>query len=266
MANHQPNVWEFGGEVYEVQPGQFITSLPSIVDKCNCKEITIQKVRTALARFEKLGFLTGKSTNKNRLITITNWEFYQDSTEDDNNQNNRHLTGNQQALNRHLTANEECKNDKNNKNEENSQSINPTPTPTPTPSPTPKKEIDRIDTSFIKKLKSAIGYEDLIISNSQNEVDNIVNLITDLVSTNNDEIHIGGKTYDKDYVKQVFLTLDTTKTEFLIMKCKGLGKDANIRNPKRYMQSCIFSATINYETEWNEFFNRTYYGGDNNAN
>lgn len=108
MANHQEKEWEWKGERYKAQPGQFVTSLPSIVKKCG-KGITIQNVRTALARFEKYEFLTDESTNKNRLVTIVNWELYQ--SKDDELTDG--LTGNQQATNRQLTAN---KNDKNNKN------------------------------------------------------------------------------------------------------------------------------------------------------
>ena len=97
MANYEANSWEFEGERYELQPGQMITSLPSIAQKCG-KGISIQNVRTALKRFEKLGFLTGKSTNKNRLITIVNWGIYQGGNEGltDN------LTGNQQATNSYI--------------------------------------------------------------------------------------------------------------------------------------------------------------------
>lgn len=118
MANHKAAKWEFDSQIYEVQPGQLVTSLPHIVQKCADKNITTQKVRTALKRFEKLGFLTDKSTNKNRLITIVNWSVYQDLSIDDNSQSNRQLTGNQQATNRQLTAN---KNDKNNKNVKNNK-------------------------------------------------------------------------------------------------------------------------------------------------
>lgn len=116
MANHKPKKWEWQGRPYEVQEGQFITSLPSIAEKCHCKSITVQKVRTCLLRFEKFGFLTDKSTNKNRLITIVNWQLYQDLNEGNNRQNNRQITGSQQADNRQITAN---KNDKNVKNDKN---------------------------------------------------------------------------------------------------------------------------------------------------
>lgn len=104
MASHKENQWEFKGEKYVVQPGQFITSLPSIVDKAGIG-ISIQNVRTALKRFEKYEFLTCQSTNKNRLITIVNWANYQGDEAEPNRQTNRQLTGNQQAANSY----QECK-------------------------------------------------------------------------------------------------------------------------------------------------------------
>lgn len=157
MANHQGKEWEWMGESYKAEPGQFVTSLPSIVKKCG-KGITTQNIRTALKRFEKYDFLTDESTNKNRLITIINWDVYQ-STEKEvvnqvenqgltevekstakltggnvvtnpvvpdnksnfglvvNSQTNSRLTGNQQATNRQLTANKNVKNVKNDKND-----------------------------------------------------------------------------------------------------------------------------------------------------
>ena len=68
-------------------------------------------------RFEKYDFLTDESTNRNRLITITNWDIYQQDDCTHNSQTNRQLTGNQQATNRQLTAKKECKNNKNDKKE-----------------------------------------------------------------------------------------------------------------------------------------------------
>lgn len=104
MANHSQKEWEWKGERYKAEPGQFVTSLPSIVKKCG-KGITLQNVRTAIKRFEKYNFLTDESTNKNRLITIVNWGLYQRKDNEDNVQPNRQLTGDQQAGNRQLTPN-----------------------------------------------------------------------------------------------------------------------------------------------------------------
>lgn len=104
-VNHKPRKWIFKGEEFEVKAGQMITSLESIANMC-AKDVTIQNVRTCLLKLEKYGFLTNKSTNKNRLITIVNWELYQ-------NEEEKQQT-NQQAVNKQLTTNKNVKNNKNN--------------------------------------------------------------------------------------------------------------------------------------------------------
>lgn len=106
MVNYTSNKWIFKGEEFEVKPGQLVTSLESIANSC-AKDVTVQNVRTALLKFEKHGFLTNKSTNKNRLITIVNWELYQ--SEEEKQQTN------QQAPNKQLTTIKESKNVRNKK-------------------------------------------------------------------------------------------------------------------------------------------------------
>ena len=76
MANHKDNQWWWKGEKYTCKSGEFITSLQSIVD-ANDGLITTRQVRTALAKFEKLGFLTKVSTKVSTKITIVNWGIYQ---------------------------------------------------------------------------------------------------------------------------------------------------------------------------------------------
>lgn len=114
MANHEGRQWEWQGQKYYAAPGQFVTSLPKIVEACG-PGVSIQNVRTALKRFEKFEFLTDQSTKKNRLITINNWAFYQDNPNNPNRQANSQLTVNQQSANSQLTSNKnvrnkECKN------------------------------------------------------------------------------------------------------------------------------------------------------------
>lgn len=104
MANHAEKEWEWQGKKYVAKPGQFVTSLSKIAEVCG-EGISFQNVRTALKRFEKYGFLTNESTNKNRLITINNWAFYQNNPNDTNRQPNKQLTSNQQATNKQLTTN-----------------------------------------------------------------------------------------------------------------------------------------------------------------
>lgn len=112
MADFMPNEWEYQGVKYKTEPGQFVTSLQSIADECG-KGISVQNVRSALARFERLGFLTNQSTKVNRLITIVNWGLYQAREEktnkDTNNVTNNEVTKNQQRGNKEVTTNEEVK-------------------------------------------------------------------------------------------------------------------------------------------------------------
>lgn len=108
MANHKEKEWEWMGKKFICKPGQLITSLPKLAKECG-KGITIQKTRTALAKFERYRFLTDESTDTGRLITVVNWGFYQDNEKKLTDE----LAGHQQIPNKPLTPN---KNDKNNKN------------------------------------------------------------------------------------------------------------------------------------------------------
>jgi len=80
MANHHQNAWEWKNEKFQVNKGQFVTSLESIKRKAG-NGISIQNVRSSLNRFKKLQFLTNKSTKSGRLITIINWDSYQPDLE-----------------------------------------------------------------------------------------------------------------------------------------------------------------------------------------
>lgn len=111
MANHSSNEWEWRGKKYNLKPGQFITSLDKISKKCG-KGVSIQNVRTAIKKFEGIGFLTNESTNQERLITITNWDLYQKKK----NGLTDTITSDQQTSNKQVTTN---KNNNNGNNEKN---------------------------------------------------------------------------------------------------------------------------------------------------
>lgn len=98
MANFKEKQWEWKGEKYKAKPGQFVTSLENIAKECG-KGVSVQNVRTALTRFEKLEFLTNESTKTGRLITIANWELYQSTEENQQSE--------QQRPNKDLTTREE---------------------------------------------------------------------------------------------------------------------------------------------------------------
>lgn len=107
LANHEPSQWIFEGKKYECKSGEFITSLSSLAKTSG---LSIQQVRTALEKFEKLDFLTSKSTKQNRLISIVNWGFYQEVDEQGNKQPNKQVTKSQQTSNKEVTTNKNNKN------------------------------------------------------------------------------------------------------------------------------------------------------------
>ena len=104
MAWHNENEWEWKGKNFKVLPGQFVTSLDGILKKCG-KGVSLQNIRTAIKRFEKLQFLTSEPTRDGRLVTILNWRLYQDGK----TKLTSKLTVTQQAPNKELTPNKELK-------------------------------------------------------------------------------------------------------------------------------------------------------------
>ena len=122
MVNYTASEWEWEGKIFTCEPGQIVTSLESIAQKSG-KGISIQNVRTALKRFEKLEFLTDESTKSGRLITIENWGKYQGVDVEPNKEPNRDLTKSQQTVNKDLTPKKERKKDKKGRKEEIYKSV-----------------------------------------------------------------------------------------------------------------------------------------------
>ena len=75
-ANHKESEWEWQGQKFKVKPGQFITSLENLKNVAG-RSISIKNVRTALERFEKFEFIKNESTKTGRVITVINWDLYQ---------------------------------------------------------------------------------------------------------------------------------------------------------------------------------------------
>lgn len=97
-ANWKSGSWH--GISYD--PGQFITSLPSLAAETH---LSIQQVRTALSHLKSTGEITDYQQANCRVITVNNWNEYQG----DNRQSNRRSTDDQQAANRQSTADKEYK-------------------------------------------------------------------------------------------------------------------------------------------------------------
>jgi len=79
-----------------IKRGQILTGLHSLNERTG---ISIQTLRTCLNRLEKTGEINKQSNNQNSLITICNYESYQEKPQKSNKQPNKRPTSDQQATN-----------------------------------------------------------------------------------------------------------------------------------------------------------------------
>lgn len=82
--------------------GSFVTTIDLLTKELG---LSIQEIRTALKHLILTSELTSKNTNKYRVITVKNYELYQQA----NKQTNKQLTSKQQTTNKQLTTIEEEK-------------------------------------------------------------------------------------------------------------------------------------------------------------
>ena len=119
-ANHTPKSWR--GQV--INRGETVSSLPNLASQTGLSE---QQIRTALKKLESTHEIVKRATHKYTVITLTNYEVYQDTEKSEQQTNNRQITDNQhsnniqttdnqQTNNRQITTNKNDKNDKNDKN------------------------------------------------------------------------------------------------------------------------------------------------------
>ena len=103
-ATHKEIDAIFKGKKIRLKPGQLITGRKSIAEKFNIDDNKVQRI---LKAFENEHQIEQQTSTKNRLISIVNWNKYQNS---DNEMNNK-CTTNEQQMN---TNNNEINNNINN--------------------------------------------------------------------------------------------------------------------------------------------------------
>lgn len=91
----------------DIKRGSFVTSLEKMKVECG---LSIQQVRTALNKLQSTGEITNNSYTKYRVITVNNYELYQNTNKQDNRQDNKQVSNNQQTNNKQITTIEEVKN------------------------------------------------------------------------------------------------------------------------------------------------------------
>lgn len=111
-ASHSKHDQLVGDSIVNVNPGQFVTGRKAISSSTG---LTEQNVRTALVKLEKLSILTIKPTNKYSVVSITNWDKYQ--------QINQQVTSKQPASNQQVTTNNNGNNENNGNNKHTESKI-----------------------------------------------------------------------------------------------------------------------------------------------
>ncbi len=111
-ATHKGYSAMFNGKKIELKAGQLITGRKSIAEKCNISESKAERI---LKSFKIERQIEQQTCNKHRLITILNWDKYQNSEQQIEQQVNIKRTTNEQQVN----TNKNVKNVKNDKNVKN---------------------------------------------------------------------------------------------------------------------------------------------------
>jgi len=107
-ANHSKGKWQG----IDINRGQLITGRIKLSAITGISE---QSIRTCLNKLESTKELTIKTTSKNSIITLLNYDSYQ-INESANQQSNQPSTSNQPAINQQSTTNKNVKNKDNENN------------------------------------------------------------------------------------------------------------------------------------------------------
>lgn len=105
-ASHNEHPALFRGEKIILKPGQLITGRKSIALALHIDESKVERILKSLKSEQQI---EQQTSSKNRLISITNWEFYQQSEQQVEQQVNNKRTTSEQQVN----TNKNIKNDKN---------------------------------------------------------------------------------------------------------------------------------------------------------
>jgi hypothetical protein len=118
-ANHKPRKWQGT----DIDRGQRIGSYESIAKETR---LSVRQVRTAIDKLKNTGELTSKATNKYTLLTIENYELYQDSSDEATSETqtiDKQATSKRQASDKRATTNKNVKNVNNEKNANNEKNL-----------------------------------------------------------------------------------------------------------------------------------------------
>ena len=154
-ANYEAKKWRG----IEIRVGQFVTSLAHLAQETG---LSIQNVRTSLNKLKSTQEITCKTTSQNTIITINNYDKYQER----NTNFNKQLTNEQQTTNKQLTTTKESKEYKESKEIKNISLL----------SEKPKKEDPLLSKStkfFISEFSNIFGSKPFLSFNDRVKINEL---------------------------------------------------------------------------------------------
>lgn len=94
-ANYEDKKWRG----MDIKRGQTVIGLEAIAKRLGS---TVQKIRTRLEKMTETGTITKEATNKFTIVTICNYESYQDGEEPLQQSNNNQITNRLPEFQQHL--------------------------------------------------------------------------------------------------------------------------------------------------------------------
>lgn len=146
-----------------------------------------------------------------------------------------------------LNKDNQKKNNKIFNNNQSNQSYQAANEKRPTPKRATEQEADRI--RYEEIIKENIDYDYLIMDNSKDDIDEIVSILIDAVTSQNEYIRIGGQDRAKESVKSQLLKLDYEHINYVLMCLNE--NTTKVRNIKSYLLTSLYNAPMtmsNYYT------------------
>ncbi len=100
--------------------------------------------------------------------------------------------------------------------------------------------------AFVLKVKRQIDYWDLMDGNDKDEIENILSIMVEVLSTQCEFFTISGKKYPADLVHQRFSEINCSHIEYVLECFHKCGSD--IRNIKQYLIAALFNAPATYSS------------------
>jgi len=193
-ATHSEYDTMFQGQRITLQKGQLITGRKIISKKLNISESKVQRI---LKTFENEQQIKQQTTHQNRLISILNWEMYQQHEQQDEQQVNSKRTATEQQVNTNKKDNNtnNTKNGKNGINNRNAQN----------------QEAQIHFAEFVSMTNTE--YEKLVSTYGPNFVDQCIKKLDDYKGAT-------GKKYKSDYRAILSWVVDEIKKK-QSRSCKG---------------------------------------------